>query len=433
MLRIKALNELTDAETDRLMHRAGQIQQDIEAKVDAILDAVRREGDAALKRFTARFDGADLDDLRVTPAEIAAAYDAVPPAFVEAFKTALAHSTQFERTTFPVGDKVETRPGVKVWREWRPIERVGLYIPGGQANYPSSLLMTAVPAKIAGCLEFIVCTPCKADGKVSAATLVACDLCGVERIYKLGGAQAIGAMAYGTATVSAVDKIFGAGNTFVTTAKLLVSREVAIDMPAGPSEIMILADDSADPAYLAADLLSQAEHGPDSASVLVTDAPELARRVVEEAERQTARLATADTIRTSLGNFGMIVLVDDLDTGAAFANRYAPEHLEIVTRNDRRYLNMINNVGSVFLGPFAPEPAGDYATGSNHVLPTAGFARMYNPLSVESFGKKIQVQRLTKGGLAALRDTIGTLADAEQLPAHKAAVEIRFREDNDER
>lgn len=429
MIVIKRLAALSEAEKNTLINRAGQAQQDIAAKVQHIIDSVKAERDDALRRFTKDFDGAELTALLVSRAEIEAAYETVSEEFITAFNAALVNSEKFEKTTFPIGEKVTTQPGIEVWREWRPIERVGLYIPGGLANYPSSLLMTAVPASLAGCEEFVVCTPPGRDGLVSAVTLVACDLAGVQKIYKLGGAQAIAAMAYGTESVTRVDKIFGAGNTFVTTAKLLVSGMVAVDMPAGPSEIMILADDSAPAAFVAADLLSQAEHGPDSAAVLVTDSAMLAEEVAVEVQKQTTALSTAETAKQSLGRYGMILLVDSLEEGARYANQYAPEHLEIISRDDEKYLKMINNVGSVFLGRFAPESAGDYATGSNHVLPTAGFARSFNPLSVESFGKKIQVQRLTKEGLSRIRQTIGVLAEAEGLPAHKQACEIRFSEE----
>jgi len=429
MIVIKRLSTLSESEKNILINRAGQAQLDIADKVQHIIDCVKAEGDVALQRFTKDFDGAELAELSVSRAEIEAAYEMVSPEFVAAFRSALANSEKFEQTTFPIGEKVTTQPGIEVWREWRPIERVGLYIPGGLANYPSSLVMTAVPARLAGCKEFIVCTPPGSDGRVSAVTLVACDLAGVQKIYKLGGAQAIAALAYGTESVLRVDKIFGAGNTFVTTAKLLVSGQVAVDMPAGPSEIMILADDTASAAYVAADLLSQAEHGPDSAAVLVTDSTALAELVAAEVQKQAANLSTRKTVNQSLGRYGMILLVESLEEGARYANEYAPEHLEIITTDDDKYLKMINNVGSVFLGPYAPESAGDYATGSNHVLPTAGFARSFNPLSVESFGKKIQVQRLTKEGLSGIRQTIGVLAEAEGLPAHKQACEIRFSEE----
>ncbi|OIP96716.1 histidinol dehydrogenase [Candidatus Wirthbacteria bacterium CG2_30_54_11] len=428
MITIKKLQDITKDDLDRIMKRSGDILDSIYETVKVIMADVKENGDAALRQYTEKFDGAKLDALQVTREEIEYAYTQVTPEFIEGFKQAMANSRKFESNAKPVEGKTITEEGIEVWREWRPIERVGLYIPGGKAFYPSCLLMTAIPAQIAGCKEFVVCTPPDKTGRAPASTLVACDLAGVQQIYKIGGAQAVAAMTYGTETVPQVYKIFGAGNTWVTAAKMLAFGTVDIDMPAGPSEIMILADETANPKFMAADLLSQSEHAEDSASVLVTTSAKLAKQVDSEVVRQMAYLSSRDTIEKSLGRYGMIVLVETLEQGAKFVNDYAPEHLEIVTQDDAKYLGMINNVGSVFLGNYSTEPAGDYASGSNHVLPTNGYARMFSPLSTESFGRKIQVQKLSKDGLGKIRNAIKALAETEGLPAHKNASEVRFEE-----
>jgi histidinol dehydrogenase len=321
---------------------------------------------------------------------------------------------------------VETAAGVRVWREWRPIERVGLYVPGGRGAYPSSIVMLGVPAAIAGCPEVVLCTPPNADGSIPVATLVAAQLVGVHRVFKLGGAQAIAAMAHGTESVPRVDKLFGAGNAYVTAAKLLAFPQCALDVPAGPSELLIIAEEGANPAWIAADLLSDVEHGPDSPAVLVTTSPELAKMVAFEVERQVASLPRRDIARMALESWGLIVLVDSLEEAASVADRYAPEHLEIMTRYPRELLRRIHNVGSVFLGPYAPNAAGDYATGTNHVLPTSRYARTFSPVSVESFGRLIQCQELTRDGLSALTPTVARLARVEGLEGHARAVEVRF-------
>lgn len=425
-MNIRNLSDLTPAEREQLLHRSGETVDGLSAKVASIMQEVKHYGDAALKKFTQQFDRVQLNNLRVTPEEIEVAYQQVPESFIKAFKQALQHRQAFEQHLFQPEEQIQLTPGIQLWREWRPIPSVGLYIPGGRANYPSSLLMTAVPAKIAGCPQFVVCTPPNEEGSAPASTLVACDLVGVKEIYKIGGAQAIAALTHGTESVPQVYKIFGAGNAFVTEAKLQAFGQVDIDAPAGPSEIMILADQSANPVFLAADLISQAEHGPDSSCLLITDSKELAQQVAAEVEKQVTTISTQNTIKESLANFGCALVVEQFQDGINFANDYAPEHLEIVTKNDDHWLEKITNVGSVFLGSYAPVSAGDYASGTNHVLPTNGYAKMFNPLSVESFAKKIQVQRLSKEGLATIQKSIGELAHAEGLPAHSHAVDIRF-------
>ncbi|HEY7356728.1 MAG TPA: histidinol dehydrogenase [Ktedonobacterales bacterium] len=422
------LKDLSPADYERLLRRSQQDMQTIAPGVRAIIDDVRSRGDAALRDYTQRFDHAALDRLEVTPDEIAQARAQIAPELLAALEQAARTITAFHERQLQPEAPVETAPGVCVWRVWRPIERVGLYIPGGKATYPSSILMSALPARIAGCREVVLCTPPRPDGSLAPIVLVAAHLAGAQRVFKLGGVQAIAALAYGTESVPQVYKIFGPGNAYVATAKMLVFGQVAIDMPAGPSEVLILADESADPRYVAADLLAQAEHAEDSACVLVTTSRALAERVAAEVERQVATLPTCRTIRAALERYGVLLVADSLDGAIDFVNTYAPEHLEILTANDEEALARVHNAGSIFLGAWSPVPTGDYASGSNHILPTGRYARFFAPLSVESFGRKVQVQRLAEHGLAGLRETIETLALAEGLPAHRHAVNIRFAE-----
>ena len=398
----------------------------ITSAVREIMDAVRVEGDTALRRFTERFDGARLQALEVTRSEVTAAAETVPPALRQALEEATAAVRSFHIHQRRLEDPVETAPGVRAWREWRPIERVGLYVPGGRGPYPSSVVMLGVPALLAGCREVVLCTPPAADGSIPAATLLATQLVGIRRIFKLGGAHAIAAMAYGTESVPAVDKLFGAGNAYVTAAKLLAFPECALDAPAGPSELLIVADETAPPAWIAADLLSDAEHGPDSPAVLVTTSSRLGEDVAREVERQLATLPRRAIAERALQDWSLIVVVDSLEEASRLADRYAPEHLEIVTERPREVLRRINNAGSVFLGPYAPNAAGDYATGTNHVLPTARYACAFGPVSVESFGRMVQCQELDSTGLAHLAPTVEQMARAEGLEGHARAVETRF-------
>ena len=424
-LRIVAQHDLSPHDREILFERRQSLEALMPA-VQAIMEAVRVEGDVALRRFTERFDGAVLHDLAVSDEEFAHARATLAPEVHAALRAQVAAVRAFHTPQLPAEDAVETAQGVCAWREWRPIERVGLYIPGGRGAYPSSVVMLGVPASIAGCPQTVLCTPPNQDGSVPAATLVAADLVGIHRVFKLGGAQAIAAMAHGTESVPRVDKLFGAGNAYVTAAKLLAFPECSLDAPAGPSELLIIADGRADPRWIAADLLSDMEHGPDSPGVLVTTSAELAEAVAGEVERQIASLPRVDIARAALDAVGLIVLVDSVEDAAALADQYAPEHLEIVTAAPREVLRRISNVGSVFLGPYAPNAAGDYATGTNHVLPTARYARTFAPVSVESFGRLIQCQELSPDGLASLAGTVGTLAREEGLEAHARAVEARF-------
>ena len=411
---------------NRLIQKRQSKKVDVGNTVRKIIDDVRQNGDRALLALTQKFDGADLKKLAVSKREIADVYLQEDKRFIKALKIAKANIEKFHKTHVQKKEaKVTTAKGVRVWREFRPIERVGLYIPGGKAVYPSTVLMLAIPARIAGCKEIVLCVPPNKFGKVSSAVLVAADMCGVTKIFKVGGAQAIAAMAYGTKSVPKVFKIFGPGNQYVTTAKMLVYGEVDIDIPAGPSEILVYADDIANLAWIAADLLSQLEHGQDSQAVLVTVSEILASKVQKEVLKQARRLSRLEIIRQSLKK-SFTVIAKNQGQACELINSYAPEHLEIICKNPEQMLKKINNTGSVFLGPYSSEPLGDYAAGSNHTLPTSGYAKMFSPLSVESFGKKMQIQKVTKTGIQNLRATVETLALKEGLDAHKNAVSIRF-------
>jgi histidinol dehydrogenase len=424
-LRIVHQRDLSAADSRILFERRQSLDAIIPA-VRTIMDAVRDEGDDALRRYTERFDGAALASLAVSPEEFARAREIVDPAVRDALQEEIRAVRAFHETHISISQPVQTYPGVSVWREWRPIERVGLYIPGGRGPYPSSVVMLGVPAAIAGCPTVVICTPPGPDSTVPAATLVAAEMVGVTHVFKLGGAQAIAAMAHGTESVPVVDKLFGAGNSYVTAAKLLAFPETSLDAPAGPSELLIVADETASAASVAADLLSDVEHGPDSPAVLVTTSSDLAEAVVRELDRQLVDLPRREMATTALDSWGLIVLVDSEEEACALANRYAPEHLELITANPRATLTHITHAGSIFLGPYAPNAAGDYATGTNHVLPTARYARTFGPVSVESFGRLVQCQEATAGGLQALARTATTLARQEGLEAHARAIEIRL-------
>lgn len=424
-LRITRQIDLTEADHTLLFERRQSLDEII-PRVREIMEAVRTEGDEALRHFTAQFDGARLESLQVTPEEFAAADQAIGPEVRVALQQEINAVQTFHATHLRREEPVETFPGVRVWREWRPIERVGLYVPGGRGPYPSSVVMLGVPARLAGCREIVLCTPPGPGGTIPAATLVAAQLVGIRQVFKLGGAQAIAAMAFGTESVPRVDKLFGAGNAYVTAAKLLAFPGAALDVPAGPSELLIIADDSAEPSWIAADLLSNCEHGPDSPATLVTTSMDLAGRVNQEIERQLAGLPRHAIARQALGRWGLALVVDTLEEAAVLADRYAPEHLEIMTADPSRLAAAISHAGSIFLGPYAPNAAGDYATGTNHVLPTALYARTFGPVSVESFGRLVQFQELTREGLEGLSPTVRLLAREEGLEAHARAVEVRF-------
>lgn len=395
---------------------------EVERRVAPVLARVRTDGDAALRDFTRQFDGLDLDRLDVPAEVLEVAGRQLSDELKTAIRTAYANIRRFHEAQRQVPEKIETAPGVTCWRKSVGIERVGIYIPGGTAPLFSTVLMLAIPAQLAGCREVVLCSPSQ-----HPAIWYAAHLCGVTRVFRLGGAQAIAALAYGTESVPRVDKIFGPGNQYVTAAKMLVAKEgVAIDMPAGPSEVAVYADDSARPAFVAADLLSQAEHGVDSQVLLVSTSEALIAAVQTELERQVAELPRAEFARKALAN-SKAVLVSDEATALDLLNAYAAEHLILAVENAEAVSEQITNAGSIFLGNFTPESAGDYASGTNHTLPTNGFARAYSGVSLDSFVKKITVQHLTRQGLERLGPTIEAMAAAESLEAHRRAVSIRLQ------
>jgi histidinol dehydrogenase len=415
--------------------RAAALARPVQARSDELRDGVagiiaevRAHGDEALLRFTAQYDGCRLQRLQVEPAEFDEAEAALDPALKAAIGEAAARIETFHRAAALRPVTVDTAPGVRVERVLRPITRVGLYVPAGTAPLPSTALMLGVPARIAGCAEVVVCSPARADGRCDPAVLHAARVVGAHRVFMLGGAQAIAAMAYGTASVPRCDKLFGPGNAWVTEAKVRVSTDpqgAAIDMPAGPSEVLVVADAQAAPAFVAADLLSQAEHGPDSQVLLVSPSAGLLDAVAAEVERQCATLPRADIARQALAH-SRLIEVESLEQAIEVSNRYAPEHLILQVTEPRAWLARVASAGSVFLGAWTPESVGDYSSGSNHVLPTYGYARSHSGVSVASFQKQISVQELSPEGLRAIGPCTATLAAAEQLEAHRRAVTLRL-------
>lgn len=398
---------------------------DVAGIVADILYDVRKNGDKAVLAYCAKFDKAELDTLEVSKQEIAEAIDAVEPEFLEILKEAAAnirvfHSRQV-RNSFVLADK----PGVVLGQKVTPIEKVGVYVPGGTAAYPSTVLMDTIPAKIAGCPQIVMVTPPGKDGKINPAILAAASIAGVDRIFKVGGAQAIAALAYGTESIPKVDKIVGPGNAFVAEAKKQVFGMVSIDMIAGPSEILVIADGKSNPVHVAADLLSQAEHDKLASAVLVTDSEELAVTVRDELERQLPLLPREEIARASIDNNGKIIVAENLMQGIEIANEIAPEHLELVVDDPFSYLDAVKNAGSIFMGRSCPEALGDYFAGPNHTLPTSGTARFSSPLSVDDFVKKSQFSYYTAGALASVADKIAAFAEKEGLRAHGRSVMIR--------
>jgi histidinol dehydrogenase len=399
----------------------------IEPTVKAILEQVRQQGDQALKDLAAKFDQANLKEIKVSEAEFAEAAKSVPENLKKAIQIARANIEKFHKSQAENLLPVETTPGVTCWRRSVPIEKIGLYIPGGSAPLFSTLLMLGVPAKLAGCEEILVCTPANTDGKIDSAILYTAQLIGIRNVYKTGGAQAIAAMANGTETIPKVDKIFGPGNQYVMLAKQLVQQQgIAIDMPAGPSEVLVIADETAEPAFVAADLLSQAEHGPDSQVIVLTNSEVTLKTVLKELEKQLEALPRKGITALALKN-SKAILIGNLSEAISFSNLYAPEHLIIATQNPEELAAKVCNAGSVFLGNYSCESAGDYASGTNHTLPTNGYARSYSGVSLDSFLKKITFQKLTADGLQNLGPTIEIMAEAEGLDAHKNAVTVRLK------
>jgi histidinol dehydrogenase len=409
-----------------ILRRPAMDLAELAAPVGGILREVQQRGDEALLDLTAKFDRVRLADLRVDAAEIDLAADQLEPALRTAIQTAKDNIAAFHAAQRIEPRVIETMPGVRCWRKQVAIEKVGLYIPGGTAPLFSTVLMLAVPAKLAGCRELVLCTPPRADGSVHPAILYAARLAGVDQVFRVGGAQAIGAMAYGTETIPAVYKIFGPGNAYVTVAKQLVAQAgVAIDMPAGPSEVLVYADRQADPAFIAADLLSQAEHGADSQVVLVTPDQGLAKKVLAEVDRQISDLPRREMAAQSMAN-SVAIVVRDTAEALAVINTYGPEHLILACDAAHQLAAGVINAGSVFMGHYTPESVGDYASGTNHTLPTNGHARAYSGVSLDSFVKQITFQELSREGLANIAPTVTAMAAAEELEAHRRAVSIRM-------
>ena len=414
------------AEWNNVLKRSALHTEDIRPAVQEIIGKIRAEGDRALYEYEEKFDKVKLASLIVTPEEFDEAGKALESGLKEAILRALENIRAFHAAQKFESKKVETVPGVTCWQKAVPIEKVGLYIPGGTAPLFSTVLMLATPAQIAGCKEIILCSPPNTEGKIHPAILFAAQAAGVKKVFKAGGVQAIAAMAYGTESVPKVYKIFGPGNQYVTVAKQEVSlRDVAIDMPAGPSEVAVLADETANPVFVASDLLSQAEHGVDSQAVLITTSETLLRETQAEVERQLAALPRKAITEKSLES-SRLILVKDLDEALDMVNEYAPEHLIIETKDYQDIAERIINAGSVFLGPYAPESAGDYASGTNHTLPTNGYAKAYSGVSLDSFIRKITFQEITREGIRTLGPTIQVMAENEHLDAHKNAVTVRL-------
>ena len=418
----------TRATWSDIIQRPTQSLETIEQKVIPILQEVKSRGDEALKRYSGLFDGVEIDSFLVTIEEINKAVNSVSEELKEAITIAYKNIHMFHQQQQSVVEITETMPGVQCWRKSVGIEKVGLYIPGGSAPLFSTVLMLAVPAQIAGCSEIILCSPPDKTGSIHPAILYTADLCGIKKIFKAGGAQAIAAMAYGTESIPQVYKIFGPGNQYVTAAKQLVNKDgIAIDMPAGPSEVLVIGDDESRPDFIAADLLAQAEHGADSQVIFVTTEEAYLNLVHFAIDQQLKNLPRKEVAAKALENSKMI-LVNDIEEAIAFSNAYAPEHLILQTRNAEELAEKVINAGSVFIGHYTPESVGDYASGTNHTLPTNGFARAYSGVSLDSFVKKITFQKISKEGLQNIGKTVEVMSANEELDAHKNAVSIRLKD-----
>ncbi|WCT14649.1 histidinol dehydrogenase [Mucilaginibacter jinjuensis] len=427
MLRIYNYQDLNTDDLQQLVQRNVDPANEIRSIVETIIETVREHGDNALLDYAHKFDKVKLDKLYLDKAELSELANALQPEQKEALKTAYNNIYKFHQAQLGKEDKIETMPGVTCWRELRPIEKVGLYIPGGSAVLPSTFLMLGIPARIAGCKEIVVCSPPQKSGKVNAFIAYVAELLDIDRIYFAGGAQAIAAMAYGTESIAKVDKIFGPGNQFVTKAKTIIqsTTTTAIDMPAGPSEVLVIADETANPIFVAADLLAQAEHGSDSQAVLVTTSEQMAEAVIVELNKQLPVLPRAEIAGQAIAN-SYAVIVSSLNQAMQFSNLYAPEHLILATESWEQITGDIINAGSVFLGNLTPESVGDYASGTNHTLPTSTYARAYSGVSVDSFVKKITFQHISPQGIGNIGPTVEILAELEGLHAHKNAVTVRL-------
>ncbi|SEG41018.1 histidinol dehydrogenase [Vibrio hangzhouensis] len=423
-MRTVVWQSLSQSQQESILERPAITEgANITAAVSAVIQQVRSEGDKALLELTEKFDGVRPDSIRVSAAEIDAASARLSETMKQALEQAYSNIAKFHKAQRPEPLRVETQPGVVCEQVTRPINNVGLYIPGGSAPLPSTVLMLGVPAQIAGCRKVVLCSP----PPIADEILYVAKLCNIDEVYNVGGGQAVAAMAYGTETVAKVDKIFGPGNAYVTEAKRQVSndfRGAAIDMPAGPSEVLVIADETADADFVAADLLSQAEHGPDSQVVLVTPSPLIADQVTEAVKAQLKLLSRAAIAEKALGS-SLIIIAESLTQCVSISNYYGPEHLIVQTKSPRELLPLLDNAGSIFLGDWSPESAGDYASGTNHVLPTYGYTRTYSSLGLADFSKRMTVQELSADGLRGLAPTVVTMAEAEGLDAHKRAVTIR--------
>ena len=420
-------SNLSTTDINQLVQRNVDSAHEIRDAVEEILANVKLHGDAALYDYALKFEKVVLEKLYLNKSELTEIAASVLPEQKAALDIAYANIYKFHQTQLKTEDKVETMPGVTCWREIRAIEKVGLYIPGGTAVLPSTFLMLGIPARIAGCGEIVVCTPPQKNGKVNPFIAYVALLLGIDKVYLAGGAQAIAAMAYGTDTITKTDKIFGPGNQFVTKAKTIVqsTTTTAIDMPAGPSEVLIIADETANPVYIAADLLAQAEHGVDSQSILVTTSIQIAEQTIAELNKQLPVLPRAEIAAKAIAN-SYIVITKTLDEAIQFSNQYAPEHLILATENWQQITASIVNAGSVFLGNLTPESVGDYASGTNHTLPTSSFAKAYSGVSVDSFVKKITFQHISPEGVKNIGPTVEVLAQLEGLQAHKNAITVRM-------
>lgn len=424
MIKILKYNEVTNEE----IFARSESSMDISSIVADILANVRKNGDRALREYTEKFDKVILDDLAVSDAEIEEAVNLVDPRLLEVLEKAAANIRRFHEKQVRTGFEIKGDAGTVIGQKITPVDRAGLYVPGGTAAYPSTVLMDSIPAKIAGCPEVVMVTPPGKDGKVNPAILAAAKVAGIDHIFKVGGAQAIAALAYGTETIPKVDKIVGPGNAFVAEAKKQVFGMVSIDMIAGPSEILVVSDGQSNPVYVAADMLSQAEHDKMASAVLVTDSEDLANAVCAELEKQIPLLDRAEIARASIENNGKIIIADDLETVIDIANEIAPEHLELCVDDPFAYLSKIRHAGSIFMGRNCPEALGDYFAGPNHTLPTSGTAKFSNPLSVDDFVKKTQYTYYTKEALSKVAEDIAFFARTEGLTGHAKSAVIRFEE-----
>lgn len=423
---MKFIENPSKTQWSELVTRPTSTLGEIEDTVAGIFQEILENGDAAVKKYTHFFDQVDLQELQVSAEEIAAASNQVSEELKAAIAVAKDNITAFHQAQKAAPISVETMPGVNCWQEARPIEKVGLYVPGGTAPLFSSVLMLAIPAQIAGCSQVVLCTPPNKEGQIDPAILYAASICGITQVYKVGGIQAVGAMTFGTDTIPAVYKILGPGNQFVTVAKQMATKYgVSIDMPAGPSELLVYADDSAQAEFVAADLLSQAEHGSDSQVVLVTNTKDFATSVMKQMETQLEQLPRKAMATVALKH-ARAVSFDDRQTAVEFINAYAPEHLIISSSEEAFFTENLMNAGSVFLGNYTPESAGDYASGTNHTLPTQGYSRQYSGVNLASFTKQITFQKISEAGLQSLGPSIEIMAEAEGLQAHKNAVSIRL-------